>query len=58
VNLPVGFTGLDQAYEKPDCPDLVVKTVDCSVDESMSQVTELLIEHVPIQSILNLTFII
>ncbi|XP_065340356.1 bifunctional 3'-phosphoadenosine 5'-phosphosulfate synthase [Cloeon dipterum] len=40
-----GFTGLDQAYEKPECPDLVVKTVDCSVDESMTQVVEMLIEN-------------
>ncbi|XP_059475361.1 bifunctional 3'-phosphoadenosine 5'-phosphosulfate synthase isoform X2 [Neocloeon triangulifer] len=40
-----GFTGLDQAYEKPECPDLVVKTVDCSVDESMMQVVDLLVEH-------------
>lgn len=37
---------MDQAYEKPETPDLVVKTVECTVDESMLQVVELLEEHV------------
>lgn len=41
-----GFTGVDQEYEKPETPDLVVKTVDCTVEESMLQVVELLEEHV------------
>jgi hypothetical protein len=41
-----GFTGVDQAYEKPETPDLVVKTVECTVEESMLQVVELLEEHV------------
>lgn len=40
-----GFTGVDQEYEKPETPDLVVKTVDCTVEESMLQVVELLEEH-------------
>ncbi|XP_066991783.1 bifunctional 3'-phosphoadenosine 5'-phosphosulfate synthase isoform X2 [Anabrus simplex] len=40
-----GFTGVDQAYEKPEVPDLVVKTVDCSIEESTLQVVELLEEH-------------
>lgn len=43
-----GFTGIDQAYEKPERPDLVVKTVECTVEESMSQVIDLLIAHVSI----------
>ena len=29
-----GFTGVDQEYEKPETPDLVVKTVECTVEES------------------------
>jgi adenylylsulfate kinase-like enzyme len=37
---------VDQEYEKPETPDLVVKTVDCTVEESMLQVVELLEEHV------------
>lgn len=37
---------MDQAYEKPETPDLVVKTVECTVEESMLQVVELLEEHV------------
>jgi len=40
------FTGVDQAYEKPETPDLVVKTVDCTVEESVLQVVEMLEEHV------------
>ncbi|XP_046980719.1 bifunctional 3'-phosphoadenosine 5'-phosphosulfate synthase isoform X2 [Schistocerca americana] len=40
-----GFTGVDQAYEKPENPDLVVKTVNSSVEESTMQVVEFLQEH-------------
>nr|XP_022917810.1 bifunctional 3'-phosphoadenosine 5'-phosphosulfate synthase-like [Onthophagus taurus] len=40
-----GFTGIDQAYEKPEHPDLVVKTVDSSVYESTIQVIEMLQEN-------------
>lgn len=40
-----GFTGVDQAYEKPERPDLVVKTVECSIEESMLQVVDLLVEN-------------
>jgi 3'-phosphoadenosine 5'-phosphosulfate synthase len=41
-----GFTGVDQAYEKPESPDLVVKTVESTVEESMLQVVEMLEEQV------------
>lgn len=41
-----GFTGIDQAYEKPEHPELVVKTVDCTVEESTLQVVEMLEENV------------
>ncbi|XP_071455692.1 bifunctional 3'-phosphoadenosine 5'-phosphosulfate synthase isoform X2 [Hetaerina americana] len=40
-----GFTGVDQAYEKPEIPDLVVKTVDCTVEETTLQVVDLLEEN-------------
>lgn len=50
-----GFTGVDQDYEKPETPDLVVKTVDCTVEESMLQVVEMLEEHVSVGTILSVT---
>ncbi|KAK9885853.1 hypothetical protein WA026_013731 [Henosepilachna vigintioctopunctata] len=37
-----GFTGIDQPYEEPDTPELVVKTVDKSVEESTMEVIGLL----------------
>nr|CAD7198648.1 unnamed protein product [Timema douglasi] len=40
-----GFTGVDQVYEKPEFPDLVVKTVDLTIEESTMQVVNLLEEH-------------
>ncbi|CAH1961826.1 unnamed protein product [Acanthoscelides obtectus] len=40
-----GFTGIDQPYETPEHPELVLKTVDCTVEQSAMQVVELLQEH-------------
>lgn len=40
-----GFTGIDQAYEKPEHPELVLKTVDSTVDECTLQVVEMLQEN-------------
>uniref|UniRef100_A0A1B6JTU7 Uncharacterized protein n=1 Tax=Homalodisca liturata TaxID=320908 RepID=A0A1B6JTU7_9HEMI len=40
-----GFTGVDQPYEKPEVPDLVVKTVNSTVEESCLQVVQLLEEN-------------
>lgn len=40
-----GFTGVDQAYEKPEHPELVIKTVGATVEESMLQVVEMLEEN-------------
>lgn len=37
-----GFTGVTQAYEKPEQPDIIVKTEDLSVKESTNKVIELL----------------
>ncbi|KAK7603187.1 hypothetical protein V9T40_003186 [Parthenolecanium corni] len=46
------FTGLDQAYEVPKNPDVIVKTVDCTIEESMLQVIKLLEDNeiIPVQS--------
>ncbi|GJQ82528.1 hypothetical protein Trydic_g14513 [Trypoxylus dichotomus] len=40
-----GFTGIDQEYEKPESPELVVQTVDRSVEECVEDVIELLEEN-------------
>ncbi|CAG9855951.1 unnamed protein product [Phyllotreta striolata] len=37
-----GFTGIDQPYEMPESPELVVKTVNCTVEESTMRVVEML----------------
>ncbi|XP_066456865.1 bifunctional 3'-phosphoadenosine 5'-phosphosulfate synthase 2 isoform X1 [Eleutherodactylus coqui] len=37
-----GFTGIDSGYEKPDSPDLVLKTNIYSVNECIQQIVELL----------------
>ncbi|XP_059507665.1 bifunctional 3'-phosphoadenosine 5'-phosphosulfate synthase 1 isoform X2 [Stegostoma tigrinum] len=40
-----GFTGIDSEYEKPEAPELVLKTDVCSVNECVQQVIELLQER-------------
>ncbi|XP_043912244.1 bifunctional 3'-phosphoadenosine 5'-phosphosulfate synthase 2 [Protopterus annectens] len=40
-----GFTGIDSVYEKPEAPELVLKTDISSVNECIQQVVELLQEH-------------
>lgn len=40
-----GFTGIDQPYEKPEHPELVIKTVNSTVEESTMQVVEMLQEN-------------
>ncbi|KAL0108252.1 hypothetical protein PUN28_015062 [Cardiocondyla obscurior] len=40
-----GFTGIDQTYERPTKPDLIVKTEDCTPEESASTVIEFLEKH-------------
>ena len=35
-----GFTGIDQPYEAPDNPDVVIKTVDKSITESMEMIVQ------------------
>lgn len=41
-----GFTGIDSDYEKPETPELVLKTNLSSVDDCVQQVVELLQEQV------------
>jgi adenylylsulfate kinase len=37
-----GFTGIDQPYEAPESPELVVHTASCSVQESAAAVIAML----------------
>lgn len=41
-----GFTGIDQEYEKPENPNLVIKTVGSTIEECVHQVVEMLQENV------------
>ena len=41
-----GFTGIDSDYEKPETPELVLKTNLSSVSDCIQQVVELLQEQV------------
>ncbi|XP_016124779.1 bifunctional 3'-phosphoadenosine 5'-phosphosulfate synthase 1 [Sinocyclocheilus grahami] len=40
-----GFTGIDSEYEKPEAPELVLKTDSCSVNECIQQLLDLLQER-------------
>lgn len=37
-----GFTGIDQMYERPENPDLIVKTENCTLEDSAATVIDLL----------------
>ena len=41
-----GFTGIDQPYEKPDSPELVINTESRPVHDCVQQIIETLQEHV------------
>lgn len=41
-----GFTGIDQEYQKPEHPELVLKTANMSVEEATRLVLEMLEENV------------
>lgn len=41
-----GFTGIDSNYERPEAPELVLKTGELSVNECLQQILELLREQV------------
>lgn len=45
-HLSPGFTGIDSDYERPDNPELVLKTGELTVDECLKQVLELLRDEV------------
>lgn len=48
-----GFTGVTQAYEQPEHPDLIVKTEGISILESTASVVELLISENIIPKYIN-----
>ncbi|XP_060518829.1 bifunctional 3'-phosphoadenosine 5'-phosphosulfate synthase-like isoform X2 [Cylas formicarius] len=48
-----GFTGIDQDYEKPEHPDLVLKTARTSIEESVRLVVEMLVENGVIPKVLT-----
>ena len=48
----LGFTGIDQAYEEPSAPELVLSAGDKTIDECVQQVIQLLQEKVGTISIL------
>ncbi|KAL5506861.1 hypothetical protein EMCRGX_G008611 [Ephydatia muelleri] len=39
-----GFTGIDSVYEKPECPDLVLKSSEWTVSECVEKIVNLLIK--------------
>lgn len=47
-----GFTGIDSEYEKPEAPELVLKTDSCSVNECIQQLVDLLQERVRTRAVL------
>lgn len=53
-----GFTGIDQMYERPINPDLVIITENCTPEESAFQVIEFLKKHDIIPHLLELTTLI
>jgi len=42
----VGFTGIDQIYEDPESPELVIKAGELSIDECVQQVVQVLLQRV------------
>jgi len=40
-----GFTGIDQPYEKPSNPEVVIKTVGTKVDECVQKIVHILMEN-------------
>jgi len=42
LRLDVGFTGIDQEYEHPSNPELILKAGELSVDECVQQLVQLL----------------
>ena len=38
--IPSGFTGLDQQYEEPDHPDLIIEAGRTGIDECVQQVVK------------------
>lgn len=51
--LLLGFTGIDSEYEKPEAPELVLKTDSCNVNECIQQLVDLLQERVRMRKASN-----
>lgn len=41
-----GFTGIDQEYQKPDHPELVLKTANMTIEDTVNLVLEMLQDNV------------
>ena len=48
----IGFTGIDQDYEKPESAELVIEAGKQTIDESVQQVIQLLQKNVSINLVL------
>lgn len=46
IRLLPGFTGIDQKYEEPINPDLVIQAGEQSIDECVQEVVKMLQRHV------------
>ena len=46
LHVLLGFTGIDSDYERPEAPELVLKTGELSVNECLRHVLELLRDQV------------
>ena len=44
---PLGFTGIDSAYEPPEKADLIIKAGEWTLDECVEKVVQLLQSKVP-----------
>lgn len=53
-----GFTGIDQPYEKPENPDLVLKTAERTVEECAMQVAEMLMENVSLACTMEMSALV
>lgn len=52
-----GFTGIDSDYERPEAPELLLKTGELSVNECLEHVLEMLREQVSVTSIHVVSFV-
>ena len=48
----VGFTGIDQPYESPENPELVLKAGTLAIDECVAEVVQLLQQEVGVATVI------